>query len=197
MIMPIPKMIMPLIQTFGENWGPDVVDWGKQGGQPGALLGRVGGKKRDHRQVNVWEERGVYVLLHDRVPVYVGKTGRKALGVRLREHRTDECAGLWDQFSWYGIVGIRNKQGSTKEAELKKMSERVNEKTESVIDTLEAVMIRTMHRQLANRQVMGLKAAKPVYQEGLDDPRALRSVLSSIERRLDTIESVSASADRG
>ena len=68
------------------------------------------------------------------------------------------------------------------------MSERVNEKTESVIDTLEAVMIRTMHRQLANKQVTGLKAAKAVYQEGLDDPRALRSVLRFIERRLDAIE---------
>lgn len=53
------------------------------------LLGRVGEKKRSRREVDVWEERGVYVLLHDRVPVYIGKTGRKALGVRLREHRTE------------------------------------------------------------------------------------------------------------
>lgn len=180
---------MPLIQAFGENWSPDVVEWGQRGVRAGMLLGRVGGKKRDRRQVNVWEERGVYVLLHDRVPVYVGKTGRKALGARLREHRTDEYAGLWDQFSWYGIVGIRNKQGSTREAELKKMSEHVNEKTESVIDILEAVMIRTMHRQLANRQVTGLKSAKHVFQDGLDDPRALRSVLSSIEQSLESIES--------
>lgn len=180
---------MPLIQAFGENWSPDVVEWGKQGVQAGMLLGRVGEKKRDQRRVNVWEERGVYVLLHDRVPVYVGKTGRKALGARLREHRTDEYAGLWDQFSWYGIVGIRNRQGSTREAELRKMSVNIAASTESVIDTLEAVMIRTMHRQLANRQVTGLKSAKLVFQNGLDDPRALRSVLSSIEQRLDTIES--------
>lgn len=96
-----------LIRAYGEFWDPDVVAWGKRGrGQRGKLMGWFATVKRP-TLVDVWDQRGIYVLHDDWKVVYVGKTGKTALGSRIRTHLSDDLAGRWDSFSWYGVRGVR------------------------------------------------------------------------------------------
>jgi hypothetical protein len=57
-----------LIRSYGEFWSPDVVDWAKSW----RLLGTARSDSKGPI-LNVYEERGIYVLYKDFVPVYVGK----------------------------------------------------------------------------------------------------------------------------
>src|SRR5579859_3028712 len=95
-----------LIRCFGEYWSPDRVDWGRRGpGGKGQLLGEYG-PSRKRREVDVWSQRGVYILHDAWEVVYVGKADGTPLGSRLKSHLSDRHAGRWDRFSWYGAIGV-------------------------------------------------------------------------------------------
>ena len=60
------------------------------------------------RTVNLAKVPALYALLFRAEPIYVGEAD--ALGTRLRQHLSDELAGLWDEFTWvspsdYCLVG--------------------------------------------------------------------------------------------
>src|ERR1039457_4974310 len=102
-----PTLQLMLIRAYGEWWDPTFVEWGRKGpGNKGKLSGTFA-----QTETNVWDQRGIYVLLQDWQVVYVGKTGSMSLGTRLRTHYfSDDVAGRWDRFSWYGYRRI-NKNG--------------------------------------------------------------------------------------
>lgn len=83
-----PAQIPNLIKTYGEYWIPDLVDRAKKG----RLLGQETKSKRSP-DVNVYEERGIYVLYKDYLPVYVGKAFRQSIGNRLQLHRESRRKG--------------------------------------------------------------------------------------------------------
>lgn len=178
-----------LIQAYGEFWNPDLVDWGRRGqGQKGRLEGWIG-TLRNPVSVDVWDQQGIYVLQHDWRVVYVGKTGKQALGARLRNHLTDRHAGRWDSFSWYGMKGI-TKQGSlSSEAEGHRQVQ-----VDDAIAAFEALLI-AVTEPPGNRRRESLPGAKLVTQIGQDRPRPIRGLLEDLRRdiqrlgeRMDRIE---------
>ena len=125
--------LMPgvVIRAYGEYWDPDLVNWGRKGpGNKGTLDGKIG-----QQSVDVWEQRGIYVLHHDWRVVYVGRVTSGSLGARLRTHRSDWLAGRWDRFSWYGTRGIRA------DGTLSKAAYSKNVATTNAIKTMEALLI--------------------------------------------------------
>jgi hypothetical protein len=98
---------MALIQSMGLYWNREDVFWGRQK-VPGTLLGiNISAKKSE--PVDFREQTGIYVLYADYDPVYVGQTGGKEnqrLFIRLKQHTTDDLAGRWNKFSWFGVNGV-------------------------------------------------------------------------------------------
>lgn len=124
-----------LIRAYGENWEPDLVDWGSVGGRRGSLRGEFG-PLRNPVNCDVWDQIGIYVLLAEWKAIYVGKvTAWSQLGSRLRFHLRDGLAGRWDKFSWYGIRRL-NRTG-----ELAAIPQNRNVGPAEIIDTLESLSI--------------------------------------------------------
>lgn len=95
-----------LISTMGLFWKADFVFWGTPK-NPASLLGRPAKSKRSE-PVDFRSQSGIYVLYADYKMVYVGQTGSgiQKLLFRLRQHRSDDLAGRWNQFSWFGVERV-------------------------------------------------------------------------------------------
>jgi hypothetical protein len=162
-----------LIRAYGELWSPDLVNWGSRGpGGKGELLGEFGGRRRP-TVVDVWEQRGVYVLLQDWKVFYVGKADSVPLGVRLRGHLADSLAGRWDRFSWYGIRGVR-KDGALGADMMGK-----NTSAHRLIDTLESLLI-AVTEPPRNRRREEIPGAVELVQQGRERRRPFASSLEEI-----------------
>jgi hypothetical protein len=157
------------------------VNWGKRGpGGGGQLLGQFG-TKASPTTVDVWEQQGIYLLLHDWRVVYVGKAISMALGARLRNHLSDRLAGRWDRFSWYGIRTVRitgelgtpvaNKQASA----------------EDLVATFEALLVVATSPPL-NRQGPTIPRARKVDQHGAERPRPVASYLEELRAGIQAIQ---------
>ena len=177
-----------LIRSYGELWSPDLVNWGKRGPGGHATLPGEFGPKRSLTVVDVWEQRGIYVLLHEWQVVYVGKADGFVLGARLRTHLSDALAGRWDRFSWYGIRGVR--RNGTLGADMG------NKQTSSseLISTFESLLI-AVTEPPRNRRREEIPGATLVVQHGAERPRApasyleeLRGGMRDVVGRLETIE---------
>jgi hypothetical protein len=162
-----------LIRAYGEFWNPDLVEWGRRGGEKGKLEGRFG-PARNATPVDVWDQQGIYVLQHEWKVVYVGMTGKTALGSRIRAHLSDGLAGRWDSFSWYGVRGV-SKRGLTKLAKNK------NVFTKDVIESFEALVIAVTEPPM-NARREAIPGATLVIQEGGEPPRPMRGILEDLRR---------------
>ena len=94
---------MSLIQSIGLFWKDSDVFWGR-GNQAGALYG-VPSSNVTAEPSNFREPMGVYVLYAEYDLIYVGQAGggNNKLLHRLKQPRTDDLAGRWDRFSWFGL----------------------------------------------------------------------------------------------
>jgi len=165
-----------LIRTYGEFWSPDVVDWAKSW----RLLGT---ERADSKGpiLNVYEERGIYVLYKDFVPVYVGKADRQSIGYRLQLHRESRRKGpRWDRFSWFGIRGLTSK------GELRNLNAAAHADTSELIATLEALLIAVIDPRL-NARKEKFKNAILLHQSDKDRPLDTDDRLSTIEEKLDAL----------
>ena len=84
----------PFLRHFGVRWERDDGQLRRRLmlGQPRSLSGR--------EICNFWPAGGVYVLLRNTRPIYVGVGGR--IGSRLLKHaREPHLATAWDHFSWF------------------------------------------------------------------------------------------------
>lgn len=124
-----------LIKTVGFFWRPDDVFWGRPK-NPGRLLGKPAAQKKA-KPVDFREQSGIYVLYSDYHIVYVGQTGKggQNLFVRLRQHRFDDLAGRWNQFSWFGV------RRALKGGELSKKSAQFHPSLVTTLDHVEGVLI--------------------------------------------------------
>ncbi len=165
-----------LIKSYGEYWNPDLIDWDRSW----RLLGK---HKPDSKgpDVNVYEERGVYVLYNDFVPVYVGKAFKQSLGYRLQLHwKSPRKRTRWDRFSWFGLIGLNDKnelQGSL--AAMDKMTVSVPE----LIATLEALLILVVDPRMNARREK-FKNATQLFQSTTDERRGTEARLDNIEKTL-------------
>jgi hypothetical protein len=161
-----------LIKTYGEFWNPELVNWNKSR----ELLGK---RRYDLKgpDINVYEERGVYVLYKEYLPVYVGKADKESIGNRLQLHRQSRRRGpRWDRFSWYGIVGLRTN------GKLRSRTVKFHPSTAQFIATLEALLIRVIDPKLNSRREK-FKNALRLHQSEPETGRPL-----DIEERLESIE---------
>jgi hypothetical protein len=171
-----PAKIPTLIRTYGEFWSPDMVDWGN--------TWRLFGKKNKGPKspdLNVYEERGIYVLYKNYVPIYVGKAIRQSIGYRLQLHKESRRKGpRWDSFSWFGLKGFRAN------GELRLLNKRIPIRSEALIETLEALLIVVIDPRLNARREK-LSGATLLYQSQTDRPKEMDQRLTDIEYKLDSL----------
>lgn len=165
-----------LIKAFGEYWSPDVVDWGRQGGQKGSLWGVAKPYHKPNFDVDLWDAVAVYCLFLEYRPVYVGKADKTALGPRLRQHLRDRHVGRWDMFSFYSLSKPNRTSRNAAKAGMKSAVT-----PETIVQTIESVAIRLVNPPL-NRRFESIPGAIEVVQE--HDPRPVRSYLEEILDRL-------------
>ncbi len=138
-------------------------------------MGRVAGARGV--EVDVWDERGIYVLYQDWNVAYVGKTGRNPLGRRIRDHLSDDLAGRWDRFAWYGVRRV-NQDGSLAAVEVPQM--RLD--GFDTIDAGEALLIRVTAPPLNHRRERLPNAKLIIQDSGPAVPLAAR--MAKVEEHL-------------
>jgi len=183
-----------LIKVYGEFWRPDFVYWGTKGpGGGGRLEGTARIEKTD-LTVDNWKQTGIYILYQDRDLLYVGKAARNDLGARLRHHLTDQLAGRWNRFSWYGVRPVDKNTGALKEIDPSLLH------AQYVLPEVEAILISATEPRL-NKQRVQLGADVLILEqpipEGEETPldqrtyakvKALEQLIADIEKRLKPIE---------
>lgn len=167
-----------LIKAYGEFWNPDAVNWENKRENKWRLMGR---RQAKGPSSNVYEERGVYVLYQDFVPVYVGRADRQSIGYRLKLHRESRRKGpRWDRFSWFGFRGIKPN------GQLKGRNKAAHPSTTELIATLEALLIIVIDPRLNSRREK-FKNAIRLNQSEEDKPAEVDERLQSIEQKLDSL----------
>ena len=173
-----------LIRCFGEYWSPHHVEWGRRGpGGKGTLMGEYGPSRR-RRPVNVWNQRGVYILHDSWEVVYVGKADGTPLGSRLKSHLSDRHAGRCDRFSWYGVIGVVANGPSKGKLGADPATKTVD--VADVIDTLESFLLAVDPPR--NRRREKIPNAIEVFQAASEPPKPVASSLEEIKGRLKLIE---------
>jgi len=99
-----------LIRNMGLFWHRDQVRWK---GNRRIGKARLAGKRRSAKtkgEVDFWKQTGIYALYADYRLIYVGQGGlsdKSYLGTRLKKHLTDDFAGRWNTFSWFGLQVVK------------------------------------------------------------------------------------------
>jgi hypothetical protein len=104
------------------------------------------------------DQVGIYVLYAEYKFVYVGQTGKgqQAFLKRLRSHRSDDLAGRWDTFSWFGVRRV------LKRITLSKKNAAFHPSLIHVLDQIEGILIHAAEPPL-NRQRGRLKKTVQRY----------------------------------
>jgi len=163
-----------LIRAYGLYWNPDAVNW-----RDCELIGKTKIQKKSY-EINYWNAQGVYVLLRDFTPVYVGKAISRRLGYRVQDHLTDRFAGRWDMFSWFSISSPAKISLGVKSPGLRGVKPR------TVVDTLEALSILITDPPL-NRKRETIPEAHPAEQVKSPHPHTIRHYLEILMKKTDEI----------
>jgi hypothetical protein len=173
---------MTLIRAFGEFWRKEALYRRQRGSRDQGWLpgtAKINGRRTE---VDVWRQRGIYVLLSDYKPVYVGQASDRSMGSRLRDHLTDRHAGRWDMFSWYGVLDLDKRGAHGREPVPFRRSHGISRA--GLINTLESLAIAITDPPL-NRARARIPEAVRVDQAKVD-PRLtaegqLRAVLDWVD----------------
>jgi hypothetical protein len=166
-----------LIRAYGEFWNASYVDWEKN--KP-RILGKTS-RSADSADVDVYEERGIYILYKDYTPVYVGKADNEPLGSRLRkQRRTPKRGPRWDKFSWFGIKKI-DENGVQEKSDVNQILP-----SSLLVDSLEALLILAINPLLNAREETITNAVR-LYQSETDKLPGTVDRLTSIESKLELL----------
>jgi hypothetical protein len=167
-----------LIRTYGEYWNPNAINWETVGsGNGSGFVGSAKEGEKKERDINCQNAQGIYVLYDNFKAIYVGKSIKTTIALRIKTHLTDRLAGRWDLFSWYATNNIRWTSG-----DLSQPAGRHNPAS-VVIDTLEALAILIADPPL-NRRRESLSGADELLQKEGKSPLSVRQYLESILDRL-------------
>ena len=169
-----------LVRFYGEFWNPDLVNWENKW--------ELHGVDSHGRTIDAYEQRGIYVLYEDYVPVYIGKAVEQSIGSRLQHHRASQRRGeRWDRFSWFGLKRI-NKDGYMS----KRKPNIIHVKPSELISTLEALLI-LIAVPCLNARKETLKNAVRVYQSDKGRPLSeAEQQMASIQQKLDSVIKLSS-----
>ena len=162
-----------LIKAYGEFWNPFLTDWKRSrlDGKAKIEVTRGGAQVKLTHTINFWDGMGIYVLLNDFKPVYVGQSIN--LGPRLAAHLTDRFAGRWDMFSWYSVCKPNTTSGTVNKPSARHVT------MPTLINTLEAFGILVANPAL-NRKREKLPKAIEFDQLTSNNPRSVREYLEAI-----------------
>jgi hypothetical protein len=168
-----------LIKNYGLLWKEEDVFWGKQR-KPGTLLGRSA--KSSTKIVDFRYQIGIYVLYADYKIVYIGQAGAgkdSNLFARLSQHRSNNLAGRWNQFSWFGLLSVLNNNV------LSASKQNHNHDTKVVLDHFEAMLIHVIEPPLNRKGGTWGKSEQFLQHRDTDnidsnDSEILREILDKI-----------------
>ncbi len=161
-----------LIQAFGMFWQRDLVLWKNN---PKILGKQMIGAD----EVNLSDQRGVYLLYMGKDVVYVGRSKDRSLGQRLFEHTQDRLQGRWDRFSWFGVRAITD-NGNVKDIDPPQMMDTLIKAMESLlIEGLEPPQNRRRGDDLGASEF--IQAVDPDIEKGQRE-ELVRQILSQPSR---------------
>ncbi|MEW4526862.1 GIY-YIG nuclease family protein [Maioricimonas sp. JC845] len=170
---------MSLVQSIGLFWNEADVFWGR-GSQPGAIYG-LPANNVTADPIDFREQVGVYVLYADYDLIYVGQTGsgKSKLLNRLKQHRTDDLAGRWNKFSWFGLRRV------LASGELSNVNQAAHPELADVLNHIEAILIHAVEPPL-NRQGGRFGEVVTRYLQWRDDrlPPTLEQMVLDIHRKV-------------
>lgn len=148
------------ITSYGLFWREAEIEWSPGQGNKGEfrLLGRVGSNRGSLKVADFRKQQGIYILYDEYGPSYVGLTRQRGLGLRLKDHLSDNLKGKWDRFSWFGFNQI-GAAGADGVLSLLELEGEVSEETHTTIGDLEALLIRAIGPKL-NKAWMNFKDAE-------------------------------------
>lgn len=171
-----PREAPVLIKAYGEYWNPDLVEWDSK-----QLLGHT--RKAKGKEIDVYEQIGVYVLYKDFQPVYVGRSVRQSIGSRVEGHRQSRRRGpRWDTFSWFGIREILLPSGK-----LKRHRKSFSATSEELVATLEALLIRAIDPKLNSRRERLKNAVRLTQSDPAETLDPLEERMEKIEEKIDEL----------
>ncbi len=133
-----------LIRSYGLFWERDEVNWFPGQGRTFVVAGRMNKNLPGLRLADFRDQRGIYVLYSDYGPYYVGLTIESGIGSRLRDHCKNGHANGWRRFSWFGFCDVAPASSKNLYDELRPYKRHAKVDTDTVIEDIEALMIRTM-----------------------------------------------------
>lgn len=158
-----------LIKSYGLFWHASEIEWnpGRGARNTFRLLGRIGANSPGLRVADFRQQRGIYILYGNHGPHYVGLIRKRGLGVRLKEHLTDNHEGQWDRFSWFGFCKTLKGKDKHGLCRIKKMAEVSFGTSGKAIGDIEALLIKAMG--LSNVAQMNFAAAEEWTQVERDE----------------------------
>ncbi len=163
------------ILCMGARWKAEDVYW-HSAPKNAHMLGKASASEVP---ANFVEQSGIYVLYSEFTPIYVGQAN-KSLFARLKSHRlSDDLAGRWDRFSWFGFRKVIGKDKPS----LSKADTVFHIGTKQLLDHLEAAMIHAFEPSLNGQQGRFGEAVKR-YSQVRDsrlgpDSRELLEIIAS------------------
>jgi hypothetical protein len=166
---------VPLIATYGLFWRADALQPGlsaggssKSGKRHIELIGKRGSgaslKVADFSQQN-----GLYILYDRYGPYYVGIVGRDRLAKRIRSHHlTNDHAGKWDRFSWFGWLPLSEETGRRGFHKLRERELALPVAPSHAVRDIEAMLIRSLDPK-ANRSNAAFVEAEEWFQVPADE----------------------------
>ena len=134
------------ILCLGARWRADDVYW--YSAPDNAQLDGVPRQNVTAPAVNFAQQSGIYILYSEHSPIYVGQAN-KTLFARLKSHHlTDDLAGRWDTFTWFGL---RRVVGGAK-PRLSKAGTNFSISTNQLLDHFEAAMIHAFEPPLNGQE---------------------------------------------
>ena len=134
------------ILCVGARWWAEDVYW--YSAPKTAQLNGVPRKNVTAPVANFAHQSGIYILYSDHTPIYVGQAN-KTLFARLKAHHlTDDLAGRWDAFTWFGFRAVVG----GKDPRLSKPSTKFSISTTQLLDHVEAAMIHAFEPPLNGQE---------------------------------------------
>lgn len=110
-----------IIKNMGLFWTRDKIMWRGTKKDPKGLTG-VRTHAKTSGPVDFWSQTGIYALYADYHLVYVGQAGltdKSCIGSRLKAHLSNDLAGRWNMFSWFGLQAVLKSNRLGKRGEVK------------------------------------------------------------------------------
>jgi len=150
------------IQALGMYWLRDLVQW-----KPSPKL--LGRQQIGALPVNICNQIGLYLLYDGREVIYVGRTTKRPIGLRLFEHTQDRLRARWNRFSWFGMYPIKEDGSLSLEIP--------NIDADSMIAALEAVAIEALEPRQNRRRGDDFSGIEYIQDVDPDKEREIKKAL--------------------